>query len=98
MILGAFGREIWVSEYYLADAYVIYTMRKEENTLIGWDLIEYLEPENSVLAEGWNFLNSSQKSPYHQILIEVKGNLASDFTWEQNMIPNKYIIDLLWWI
>lgn len=70
-------------------------MRKEENTLIDWEFIEYLEPENSVLAEGWNFLNSTQKSLYDQILIEVNGNLASDFTWEQNMITNKYIIDLL---
>lgn len=70
-------------------------MRKEENTLIGWEFIEYLEPENSVLAEVWNFLNSTQKSPYDQLLSEVNGNLASDFTWEQNMIPNKYIMDLL---
>lgn len=33
-------------------------MRKEENMLIGWEFIEYLEPENSAVVEGWNFLNS----------------------------------------
>lgn len=44
-----FGVETWISEYYLTN--VIYTMRKEENSLIVWEFIEYLEPDYSVLAE-----------------------------------------------
>lgn len=69
-------------------------MRKKENTLIGCKFIEYLEPENSALARR-NEIFFTQKSPYDQILIEVNRNLASDLTWEQDMIPNKHIIDLL---
>lgn len=56
-------------------------MRKEENILIGWDFIEYLEPENSVLARR-DKIFFTQKSPYYQILIEFNRNLASDLPGE----------------
>lgn len=56
-------------------------MSKEENTLIGGQFIEYLEPEKSALARR-NEIFCTQKTLYDQILIEVNRNLASDFTWE----------------
>lgn len=56
-------------------------MSKEENALVAWEFIEYLKPENSVLARR-NEIFFTQKSPYDHILIEVNRNLASDITWE----------------
>lgn len=56
-------------------------MSKEENTLIGQEFIEGLEPENSVLARK-NEIFFTQKSTCDQVLIEVNRNLASVLTWE----------------